>query len=220
MRNGDAEAFWKLLDATQEGINNREPLSADAKLLMFEDLAEYSFETVKQAMRAHRKDPQRGQWSISVAHIEHQIQRRMPVQWLAADEAFARITFDDSQPALLNQVTAAALAVAAPFMEQQRPDHNAARMAFRACYDRLVAVEKLAGQLPQYFISGGGSAEARQAVQDEAARLGYLNVAGLPFAPAQAAPQLGYSKAPAAALEQLRGFGVKAVPLDEGDRKA
>ncbi len=207
--------FFELLDATCDAISMRQPLTGGAKALMWEDLERYPFELVRAALAAHRQDPQRGQWQPNTAHVEYQIDRRRRNNWLSADEAFARLSFDERAPVLLNQVTAAALAVAAPFMEQQRPDQNAARMAFRACYDRLVAVEKLERRPPGHWISPAGTPEAREALQTEAARLGLLKIDGTPFAAPPAAPQLDYSAPPAGALEELRSFSAKALPAPE-----
>lgn len=210
--------FFELLDATCDAISMRQPLTGAAKALIWEDLERYPFELVRAALAAHRQDKDRGQWQPNTAHIEYQIDRRRRNNWLSADEAFAKLSFDEGAPLLLNQVLAAALAVAAPFMAQRRPDPNAARMAFRACYERLVEQEKLARRAPNWWISPGGSEEARQALQGEAARLGYLNVQGLPFSPPAAAPQIGYEAprhAPPSALEALHAFKPKALPAPD-----
>jgi hypothetical protein len=188
MEPHEKEPFFELVDATCDAISMRQPLTAGAKQLLWEDLLRYPFELVRAALAAHRQDKDRGQWQPNTAHVEYQIDRRRRNNWLSADEAFARLSFDDRTPVLLNQVTAAALAVAAPFMEQARPDQNAARMAFRACYERLVAVEKLDRRAPNYWISPAGSQEAREALQAEAARQGLLTVVGKPFVTPDAAP--------------------------------
>jgi len=205
--------FFELLDATCEAISMRTPMTAGAKVLLWEDLERYPFDLVRAALAAHRQDKDRGQWQPNTAHIEYQIDRRRRNTWLGADEAFARLSFDERVPVLLNQVTAAALAVAAPFMEQARPDQNAARMAFRACYDRLVEQEKLARRGPQHWISPAGTQEAREALQAEAARLGYLNMQGKPFAAPEAALQLGHTTTAERAKfkEALAGLRMKSL---------
>lgn len=213
MEAADRLPFFELLDATCDAISMKAPLSAGAKTLMWEDLERYPFELVRAALAAHRQDKDRGQWQPNTAHVEYQIDRRRRNNWLSADEAFARLTFDESAPMLLNQVTAGAYAVAAPFMEQRRPDQNAARMAFRACYDRLVEQEKLGRRAPNYWISPAGTQEARAALQSEAARMGLLTVKGVPFAAPATALQLGNSTPPPGAMEALRGFSLKSLPL-------
>lgn len=217
MEAADRVAFFQLLDDTCDAINMRQPLSSGAKAIMWEDLERYPFDLVRAALAAHRQDTERGQWQPNTAHIEHQINRRRRNNWLPADEAFARLSFDPGAPLLLNQVTAQAHAIAAPFMEQRRPDLNAARMAFRACYERLVEREKLDRQPPKYFISPAGSQEARDALQQEAASQGLLTMTGKPFsAPVQVA-QLGYSRPPAGALEALKNFQAKALPPPDAE---
>lgn len=191
MEADEKNKFFDLLDATCDSISMRQPLTGGAKALMWEDLERYPFELVRAALAAHRQDKDRGQWQPNTAHVEYQIDRRRRNNWLSADEAFARMSFDESAPMLLNQVTGAALAVAAPFMVGRRPDQNAARMAFRACYDRLVEQEKLHRRAPNHWVSPAGSQQARDELAAEAARLGYLNVQGLPFKAPAAVPLLG-----------------------------
>lgn len=219
MEEQDKLPFFELLDATCDAISMRTPLSAGAKALMWEDLERYPFELVRAALAAHRQDKDRGQWQPNTAHVEYQIDRRRRNNWLSADEAFARMSFDENAPMLLNQVTAAALAVAAPFMEQRRPEQNAARMAFRACYDRLVAVEKLERRAPNYWISPAGTPEAREALQAEAARLGLLTVKGVPFTAPTSAPLLGGPSAEGHARFKLEmsKLSLKSLPPPEAE---
>jgi hypothetical protein len=234
MHANDRMRFFELLDHTCESINMREPMTGGAKAIIFDDLAAFPFEVVKLALQAHRKDPQRGQWQPNTAHIEWQIRRRMPVQWVAADEAWGLIpkwqapgklatpsgAVDDWRAAgwplcLMNQVTAEAIKAAAPMMERKRPDEVSARMAFKGAYDRGVEREKLAGRAPMWFISGDvGDEGRREDLQQEAARLGYLTVQGLPFAPPAAAPQLGHTTTADRAKfkEALAGLKMKSLP--------
>lgn len=213
MEAADRLPFFELLDATCEAISMRQPMTAGAKVLLWEDLERYPFELVRAALAAHRQDKDRGQWQPNTAHIEYQIDRRRKNNWLSADEAFARITFEQGQPCILNQVTSAALAVAAPFMDQERPDKNAARMAFRACYDRLVEQEKLNRRSPRHWVSPAGSQEEQNAVREEGIRLGLLGPTWSP----PAAPQLGYSAPPPGAMEALKNFSFKALPPPEAE---
>lgn len=189
----DQEPFFELLDATCDVIGCK-VISGAGKAMMFQDLERYPFRLMQDALAAHRADKDRGQWAPSTANIEYQIDRRRKNSWLSADEAFARLTFDESEPCLLNQVTAQALAVAAPHMNQTRPDRNAARMAFRACYDRLMEQEKLERRPPQYFVSPGGSMEAQEAVKAEGVRMGLLPQSWAPQVLALDHDQAGQAK--------------------------
>lgn len=189
----DQQPFFDEVDATCDVIGCK-VLSGAGKAMMFTDLERYPFELIAAALAAHRADKDRGQWAPSTANIEYQIDRRRKNAWLSADEAFARLTFEESEPCLLNQVTAQALAVAAPHMNQARPDRNAARMAFRACYERLVEQEKLNRQPPQYFVSPGGSIEAQDAVKAEGVRMGLLPQSWTPQVQALEYDAAGHAK--------------------------
>lgn len=234
MDRADRNAFFALLDATCEAISMRDPITGPAKALIFEDLAQYPFEVVRLALKAHRMDPARGQWQPNTAHIEHQIQRRMPVQWVSADEAWGLIPkwqppsklstpsgmVDDWRTAgwplcLLNQATAEGIKAAAPMMELRKPDAVAGRMAFKGAYERAVEREKLAGNPPMWFISGEiGDDGRRDDLQQQAVQLGYLNVKGLPFAAPAAMPLLSppSPEQRAKLREALAGLKMKSLP--------
>ncbi len=185
MYDADEKAFYELLldtdQAIRPGCAARTP---GAMNIIFEDLAQYSFDTVRKALAMHRRDPERGQWPPNSAHIEHQISIRRPVVWLAADEAWSKVPKLEGQPGLMTDETVQALAVAQPFLNQMhqghdgrlthRPDMMAARMAFKGCYERLVERAKLERRGPVYFVSPGGSFEEQQAVVEEGQRLGLL----------------------------------------------
>lgn len=215
MRPDDKNRFFELLDLTYDiiGVGEGKFISGPAKAMFFDDLAQYPIDMIEKSLTAHRRDPQRGKFTPKPADIIHQIERRMPVQWVTADEAFARIPLTEDTPALLNQVTAQALAVAMPFLAQPRPDMNAARMAFRGCYDRLAEAEKLARRAPVHFLSPAGTMEAQADVLAEGVRLGLL--------PPSAAPDVALLAAPTPAgqaqLKQIRAMlALPAMPKPEG----
>lgn len=234
MEAADRLPFFELLDATCEAISMRQPMTAGAKVLLWEDLERYPFELVRAALAAHRQDKDRGQWQPNTAHIEYQIDRRRRNKWITADEAYVKLPqptgpviayrSDESAyidyssceppPCLLNQVTAQAWAIALPFLTIRKPDHNAARMAFRACYDRLIEQEKLAHRAPNWWVSPGGSLEEQDALHQEAARLGYLDVNGMPFQLRTPPSQLilGTSPQPGRLKALLSTLNNKALP--------
>lgn len=193
MLQTDQLPFFQLLDDTCDAIGCK-VISGGGKAIMFQDLERYPFDLIVDALAGHRSDPERGQWHPSTANIEHQINKRRKNAWISADEAFARLTFQENEPILLNQVTAQAYAVAAPHMNQRRPDTNAARMAFRACYERLVEQEKLNRQPPRHWVSPGGTIEQQDAVKAEGIRLGLLNSTWAPTTPALEYDQAGQQK--------------------------
>jgi len=175
MFDHDEAAFYTLLLDTDEAIRpGSKPRTPGAMGLVFEDLRPYSLDLVAKALTAHRRDPDRGQWLPNSAHIEHQINIRRPVAWIGADEAWSRVPKLESEPGIMSNESAEALAVAMPFLMQQPPEQNAARMAFRACYERLVDKAKLERRGPAYFVSPGGTYEQQQAVIEEGQRMGLL----------------------------------------------
>lgn len=210
----DMDQFFDLLDATYDLLGKTPAakiISAGSKEIFFNALRHFTIEEVRAGLNAHCLD---GTFTPVPNDIKVQIERRRPMQWIGADEAYALLPLTEDTPGLLNQVTGAALAAAAPFLAQRKPDENAARMAFRAAYNRLVDQEKLAGRPPRYWVSPAGSIEAQNAVRADGVRLGLLNSTWAP----PAAPQLGHTPPPAGALEALRGFAGKAMPLLEGER--
>lgn len=175
MCDDDEAAFYALLLDTDEAIRpGSKQRTEGAMNLVFEDLRQYPLDLVAKALTAHRRDPERGQWLPNSAHIEHQINIRRPVVWLTADEAWSRAPKSEGQPAILTQEIAQALAIATPLLTQPKPDQVAARMAFKACYDRLVDRAKLERRGPKYFVSPGGTFDEQQAVVDEGVRMGLL----------------------------------------------
>lgn len=211
MQPDDYDEFSSLLDAAYDLLGKTpqaKVISAGSKALFFSALAQYPMAEVRSALSAHVRE---GTFTPVPNDIKTQIERRQPVQWIGADEAWAQVPKLETEPGLLNQVTSCALAAASEFLEMPRPDLVAARMAFKQTYDRLVDQEKLAGRAPSYWVSPGGSFEEQAAVREEGMRLGLLNSTWAP----PAAPQLGHSTPPAGALEALRSFSLKSLPLPE-----
>lgn len=212
MHDHDEAAFYTLLLDTDEAIRpGSKPRTEGAMNLVFEDLRQYPLELVGKALTAHRRDPDRGQYLPNSSHIEHQINIRRPVVWLSADEAWSRAPKIEAQPALMTNEIAQALAAAAPLMGDR--DKTPARMAFKACYDRLVERAKLERRGPVYFVSPGGSYEDQQAVIEEGQRMGLL-----PAPKAEAVPLLETRRTPGAKPDLgklLLSLNQKTMPKPE-----
>lgn len=202
MNQQDAAAFFELLDLTYDmiGVGVAKVISPAAKAMFFQDLERYPLDLIAAALAAHRGDPERGKFTPKVADIVYQIERRRRVSWLSADEAWAQVPKLEGQPGLLNDVTAQALAVATPFLNQTRPDMTAARMAFKGCYERLVERAKLERRGPVHFVSPGGTYDEQQAVIQEGVRLGLLPP------PAAAVPLIENGKRTAGAKPDLKAL--------------
>ena len=175
MDKQDFKEFAELLDVTYDLIGKTaaaKVISAAAKAMFFEDLERYPLDLIRAALSAHRTDPAVGQYTPSPAHIIAQIEKRRVVAWLSPDEAWAQVPKIEGESGLLNDVSAEALAVATPFLNDG--DLVAARMAFKGAYARLVERAKLERRGPKYWLSPGGTFEAQEAVRVEGVRLGLL----------------------------------------------
>lgn len=175
MNADDRMPFFELIDTTYELIGKTPAarvIGPAAKAMMFEDLERFPLELIRAALRAHRSDPAVGHFTPSPAHIIAQIDKRRTVLWVSADEAWSMAPKIEGMPALMTTEMAAALAAAAPLLADG--DKVAARMAFKACYDRLIDRAKLERRPPQFFVSPGGSYEDQQAVVEEGVRKGLL----------------------------------------------
>lgn len=212
MRSSERAEFGEVMRDAREAIGQGEPYTEGGLDLMFAALAEYDLRIIQQALVDHINSPD-GKWRPNASYIQTQIQRRADVQWISADEAWARIPMQENEPGLLNQVTAQALAVAAPFLNQPRPELNAARMAFRACYDRLVEQEKLNRRTPQYWVSPAGSIEAQEQVKQEGVRLGLLPGVWTPSAPLLEHDTAGQAKV----LSHIANLRALTAPKGDGN---
>lgn len=216
MKPSDSPAFFKMLDDTFDVIGKSAAakiISPAAKAIFFNDLKRYPLELVEQSLSAHRMDPDRGRFTPTPADIASQIERRRPLQWLSADEAWAQVPKREGEPGIMNDITAQALAVAAPLLAEG--DDVAARMAFKGCYQRLVERAKLDRRNPEYFVTPGGSPEDYQNVIDDAVRKGLLpEPKNVPILLLGAAP----SRKGRAALEALKlEFKPKTMPEPEAE---
>jgi hypothetical protein len=93
-------------------------------------------------------------------------------RWPSADEAWAvaQPVLGDERASVVwcNEMARAAGEV------EGLDDPVAARMAFRAAYDRMVAEAKRRGGRPVYYLSPGWDQEGREAAVREALRLGWV----------------------------------------------
>lgn len=218
MNAPDFPAFAKMLDDTYDliGVGAAKVISPSAKALFFKDLSRYPLEYIEQALAAHRQDAERGRFTPKPADISYQIERRMPVTWLDADEVWAKMPMAQGKPVMLKsgfydyrgiepppaimcEETTRALADAQPLLD--RGEETAARMAFKATYTRLAALAKMEGRAPKYFVSPGGSPEQQQEVRAEGIRLGLL-------APTAEEKQalIGYVKPTVVGRDQLKAL--------------
>jgi len=194
MQADERKKFGAAMISARNAIGQGDAFSESDLDLMFMALNDLTMDQVQLALVDHMNS-KNGKWRPGVSYIRDMVQQRAGGKWITADEAWARIpkpagvgkltrfnargdevTRRDYRgcewpAALLNQVTTEALAVAGPLLEQG--DENAARMAFRAAYNRLVEQETAAGRAPKYRVSGG-THEEQQVLLASAAEQGLL----------------------------------------------
>lgn len=126
--------------------------------------------------------------------------------WMGADEAWALMPKSEGESAMLTNEIAEAMAAATPLLEAG--DRNAARMAFRASYERLVGKAKIEGRSPKFFPSFGADATGRVTMLASAVQKGQLTLDAATAALPEHAPDL------------VRMLGVKNHPLLAGPSQA
>lgn len=158
-------------------------ISPSAAMVMAQDLAQYPAEVTIAALANLRKEKNA---RFSTGAVIEQIERIQPDGRPGADEAWAMIPRDEYTSAVMTTEMAEALGIAQPLLNEG--DQVAARMAFKEAYTSLVDEAKRAGKAPEWFPSLGHDPRGREAVLEEAVRLGRLpasQAAGLLPAPAQ-----------------------------------
>lgn len=227
MQSHDLDDFKAVMRDAREAIGQGDAYTDGALELMFAALADLDLRQVQQALVRHINGPE-GKWRPNA----HYVRSNVPgANWLSADEAWARIPLPkpagtlrrpdgtvvpdyrsaEWPPCIMNQAATQAMAIAAPYIEQDKPDMNAARMAFRATYDRVMAEEKAAHRPPQYYISPGGDHEVRQTL------LAQAQASGLIAAPKTAPPRISYSAPPAQVRALLASYKPKIITNDGAD---
>ncbi|HXE49541.1 MAG TPA: hypothetical protein VN663_14275 [Ramlibacter sp.] len=229
MRPTDRKKFEAVMVDARNLIGQGEPYSDGDLDLMFAALMDLELVQIQRALIDHMNGKD-GRWRPNPHYIREAMKARASIAWVSADEAWARIpkpgprasltdwrgkTVTDYRtgnwpPCLLNQATTEAMALAAPYLEQEPPDVNAARMAFRACYERIVEQEKLANRAPVYRVSGGGTHEERQMLLQQGVEQGLLPISAAPVA-----GQLEYNPAGQARIAQEMAK-IKALVAPKG----
>lgn len=153
MFDTDYEKFAAMLDAVYDLLGKTPQakiISPAAKAMFFRAVAHHSLADVQAALDHHGS---KGTFTPIPNDVHAFIEARRPIRWITADEAWARMPKSEADSAMLTNESAEAMAAATPLLEQG--DKVAARMAFKAAYDRLVEAANVAGRAPSYFASFG-----------------------------------------------------------------
>jgi len=167
MRDNDKQSFIKLMVATMAVYDK--PANSDVIGIWWNALSEHEFPDVRDAFSAHIK---RGEFAPRPASIISILNEMRPDGRPIADEAWAMIPRDEDASVVMTEEMAEALNVARPLLDTG--DQIAARMAFKAAYERLTEANRNAGIKPKWFPSLGHDRQGRDAAINEAVRLGRL----------------------------------------------
>lgn len=224
MFEDDYNQFAERLDAAYELLGKTpaaKVISAGSKAMFFGALAQYPLDDVLAALNFHCLE---GTFTPVPNDIRAQIEKHAAAVWIDANEAWAQVPKLESDAGILNQVTAAALAVVQPLIDDG--DMIGARVAFIKAYDARVAKAKVdpdqAQRVPVAWVSGGNQPQRFQDPHGERQMLLERGqAAGLLPAPSPpaAAPQLaGPSAAEHAKFKlALAGLKMKSLPPPEAE---
>lgn len=164
MQPADRTAFFDMLDAVYD-LMGKTPaarvISPGSKALFFNAVKHYTIEQVSAALTAHCQE---GTYTPVPNDLKTQIEKHQAVAWVSGDEAWASVPKLESDCGVLNQVTAAALAVAQDIIDDG--DMIGARVAFIKAYQARVEKAKIdpdpAQRVPVSWVSGGNHPERHQ----------------------------------------------------------
>jgi hypothetical protein len=211
MRDADVGAFYALLDDVGALLlRPGQVLSPTAKAMFFRALTAYDLATVRAALDAHVKDPQRGRFMPLPADLIAQIQGTAVDDGRpGAEEAWALAlgARDEAATIVWTPEVAQAWDIARAVFEVG--DEVGARMAFREAYTRLVDEARRERKRCEWTASLGFDAAARRDAIEQAVQLGRLPQEDLLALPA---PITGASVAPGVlkVLQVLRDTIAKA----------
>jgi hypothetical protein len=155
----------KLIALLATEYPNMPAFSDDRIEMWIEQLSVFPPGSVMQAGKNHMRT---SRFAPQLAEIVAACQAQAGGGWLGADEAWAMMPKSEAQSAMMTNELSQAMAAASPLLEEG--EQNAARMAFRATYSRLVEQAKIEGRAPRYFLSQGTDFNGRIEVLATAVR--------------------------------------------------
>lgn len=167
MLENDKQSFSKLMTATMAVYEKQ--VNPDVIGIWWNALADHEFSDVKNAFSTHIK---RGEFAPRPANITSILNALRPDGRPSSDEAWAMVPRDEAASVVMTDEIAEAFGVAKPLLDAR--DQIAARMAFKAAYERIVESNRNAGIKPRWFPSLGHDKAGRDLVISEAVRLGRL----------------------------------------------
>lgn len=168
MIDNDLDRFADLIHGTAEMFGKTLPQRAIG--IWWQAMQRYEFSTVEAAIGAHLVDPERGRWMPTPADVVAQVDKHNPDGRPDANEAWAMLSFDESQSFAWTTEMQSAFGLALSVM----PDRTAARMAFREAYEREVVQARAKGDPVQWQVSLGTDKAGREAAVEQAVAKGLL----------------------------------------------
>ena len=168
MKNADREEFAALLTATFEVYNTR--LSPQAISIWWSALERFSLAQVRAGLSAHVTDSDRGRFSPKPADVIGGIS--LNDGRLGADEAWSLCPQDEKTTVVWTDEIKQAYFDGAHVLVDDDP--VAARMGFKAAYQRIVAQSRALGRAPQVEVSLGHDLQGREPAIRQAMERGLL----------------------------------------------
>lgn len=187
MKQSDLPEFTALLDCIAGLLSKPTPTPVQVGMF-FRAVADYPLDTVRAALDAHLRDPQRGRFFPVPADVIAKIEEANGPERPASDEAWAIAikARDEAETVVWTEEMAQAWGICKPVMDMG--DEVGARMAFKAAYERLVGDARRAGVPVKWSVSEGFDMERRIAAVQRAEAVGLLP----PGQAVQALPAIEY----------------------------
>lgn len=179
MNKSDFPEFSAILDGVAGLLGKPTPPAVQLSLF-FKLLEAYPLPKVRNALEAHLIDPQRGRFFPTPADVIEQMNRKTHSGWLESDEAWAIAikASDENATVVWTAEMRDSYAVCSSLM--QDGDKVGARMAFKACYERLMNQAKREGKAPSWEVSEGFDKAGRVAALEDASSKGLLMIGSAP----------------------------------------
>lgn len=164
----DKQRFSALMDDL--GLVYDKAVSVELKRLYWDDLGHLPIDAIESAMRAHRRDPERGRFWPRPADIIGRCATSAG-HHPSADAAWpvALESFDEEASVVLTDAIAQARAAAMPVWDAG--DKVGARMAFKAAYEQILAALDAP---PRWYFSAGHDPARRAEAAERALQQGLV----------------------------------------------
>lgn len=168
MRDTDKQAFVKLMIVTMKLYEKQ--VDREVIDVWWNIFSKYEFDQVRQAFSIHIEQDKFAPRPASITAI---LIKPVPDGRPSSDEAWAVIPRDENTSVVMTEEMAEAYGIAKPLLDVN--DQIAARMSFKAAYERIVEANRRDGIEPIWFPSLGHDKGGRDQAITEAVRMGRLS---------------------------------------------